>query len=202
MTHRTLITIGALLVSATLLAGCSSPTTPAAIPTTSATPTPTASGPVSAPKDEAEAIAAAEDAIDRLLTVYTEVDAAGGTNPEAFEAVAIGNALEDAKADAYRTAHGPILNEASESIEGQATVTGTLVFEQITAYGQEWQGIPNGLVIVPGCLDNSGRITTTADGQPAMKNPKPRNKVEFRVSYDAEREAWLVADRTSLGETC
>ena len=148
------------------------------------------------------AIDQAEATIDLLLTTQAEIGAAGGANPERYEAVATGKALREFQDDATRIAEGPILNEDGESIEGQSTVEGSLIFEPATGYGQEYEGIANGLVIVPGCLDGSQRKITTADGKPAMQNPNPRNEVEFHVIYNAETKTWLVNDRISLGTTC
>ncbi|WP_292809433.1 hypothetical protein [Microbacterium sp.] len=204
MSIKRLAVAGIIAAALTLTActGTGNPT-PTGSPTNTPTPTPTVT-PITgeAPADEDEAITKAQQTITLLLDVWEQVDATGGNNPELFDIVATGRALTEAQNDAARTANGPILNEDGESIEGQATVTGKLVFEPMTAYGQEYEGIANGLVIVPGCLDGSGRITTTADGKPAMTNPEPRNEVEFHVIYDAESQRWLVNDRISLGTTC
>ena len=148
------------------------------------------------------AIAAAEATITRLLTIQAEVDQAGGTDTAAYDAVATGKALQLYVANSTRIAEGPLLNEDGESIDGQSTVEGAITFEPLSAYGQEWQDVPNGLVIVPGCLDTTDLQITTADGKPAMKNPNPRNQVEYHVGYDVDRKTWLVNDRIDLGETC
>lgn len=176
---------------------------PTISPTDTPTPTPTVA-PITgeAPADEDEAITKAQQTITLLFDVWEQVDATGGNSPELFDIVATGRMLSRVQEDASRTANGPILNEDGESIEGQATVEGRIEFEPTTAYGQEYEGIANGLVIVPGCQDASGRITTTADGKPAMQNPTPRNEVEFHVIYDAETKTWLVNDRIDLGTTC
>ncbi|MDT0186999.1 hypothetical protein Q9S36_43130 [Microbacterium sp. ARD31] len=176
---------------------------PTVSPTDTPTPTPTVA-PITgeAPADEDEAITKAQQTITLLFDVWEQVDATGGNSPELFDIVATGRMLSRVQEDASRTANGPILNEDGESIEGQATVEGRIEFEPTTAYGQEYEGIANGLVIVPGCQDASGRITTTADGKPAMQNPTPRNEVEFHVIYDAETKTWLVNDRIDLGTTC
>lgn len=175
---------------------------PTVSPTDTPTPTPTVA-PITgeAPADEDEAITKAQQTITLLFDVWEQVDATGGNSPELFDIVATGRMLSRVQEDASRTANGPILNEDGESIEGQATVEGRIEFEPTTAYGQEYEGIANGLVIVPGCQDASGRITTTADGKPAMQNPTPRNEVEFHVIYDAETKTWLVNDRIDLGTT-
>lgn len=199
------IAIAGLIAATLTLAACSNggPADPTTSPTATPTPTPTATSITGeAPVDEEEAISQAEATIQLLFKVNAEVSAAGGTDPSPYEAVATGRALEFYQADAAGIANGPTLNEDGESIDGPSTVEGSLVFEPKSAYGQEWQGVENGLVIVPGCLDNSGRNITTADGKPAMKNPKPRNEVEMHVVYDAEQKVWLVNDQISLGTTC
>lgn len=206
MTSKRIITaLTAVALSSMLLAGCT--TTAAPTPTTStASPTPTVTAPTSitgeAPKDEDEAIDKAKATIDLLLATQAQISAAGGADASAYEAVATGKALKEFQEDALRISKGPILNADGDSIEGQSKVEGSLVFEPKTAYGQEYEGVENGLVIVPGCLDGSQRKITTADGKPAMENPKPRNEVEFHVIYNAETKTWLVNDRISLGTTC
>ncbi|KYJ98592.1 hypothetical protein AB1285_21745 [Microbacterium sp. NRRL B-14842] len=204
MSIKRLAVAGIIAAALTLTActGTGNPT-PTGSPTNTPTPTPTVA-PITgeAPADEDEAITKAQQTITLLLDVWEQVDATGGNSPELFDIVATGRMLSRVQEDASRTANGPILNEDGESIEGQATVEGRIEFEPTTAYGQEYEGIANGLVIVPGCQDASGRITTTADGKPAMQNPTPRNEVEFHVIYDAETKTWLVNDRIDLGTTC
>ena len=204
MSIKRLAVAGIIAAALTLTActGTGNPT-PTGSPANTPTPTPTVA-PITgeAPADEDEAITKAQQTITLLLDVWEQVDATGGNSPELFDIVATGRMLSRVQEDASRTANGPILNEDGESIEGQATVEGRIEFEPTTAYGQEYEGIANGLVIVPGCQDASGRITTTADGKPAMQNPTPRNEVEFHVIYDAETKTWLVNDRIDLGTTC
>jgi hypothetical protein len=199
------IAIAGIIAAALTLTACTGTGTPNPTASSTGTPTPTpttTSVTGEAPADEAEAISKAEETIDLLLETWAQVDANGGNTPELFEAVASGRMLADAQASAARTANGPILNEDGESIEGQATVEGKLVFEPTTAYGQEYEGTANGLVIVPGCLDASDRVTTTADGKPAMQNPNLRNEVEFQVVYNADAKTWFVNDQIELGTTC
>lgn len=204
-TKRTLTALAGIAAGLALLAGCTN-TTPAPSPSSSAgTPTPSAaptSVPGDAPADEDEAITKAEETIDLLLATQTRVTEAGGTDIAAYESVATGNALEVFVADAQGIANGPTLNEDGDSIDGPSTVEGSITFEPTTAYGQTFEGIENGLVIVPGCLDSSGRKLTTADGKPAMQNPNPRNEIEFHVVYNTDTKTWLVNDRISLGNTC
>ncbi|MGC5173035.1 hypothetical protein ACLQ2Q_20545 [Microbacterium sp. DT81.1] len=199
------IAIAGIIAAALTLTACTGTgnPNPTASPTESPTPTPSATSITGeAPADESEAIDQAEATIELLLDTQTRVTEAGGTDTAAYESVATGNALRTYVADAEGIANGPTLNEDGESIDGRSTVEGSVVFEPETAYGQEFDGIANGLVIVPGCLDGSGRKITTADGKPAMQNPNPRNEVEFHVVYNADTKTWLVDDRISLGTTC
>jgi len=199
------IALVGIIAAALTLTACSTgePANPTTSPTATPTPTPTATSITGdAPADESEAITKSEATVELLLDVWEQVDATGGTKPELFDSVATGRMLTKVQQDASRTANGPVLNEDGENIEGPSTVTGRIVFEPKTAYGQEFDGVPNGLVIIPGCQDASARIATTADGKPAMTNPTPRNEVEYHVIYDAETKTWLVNDRIELGTTC
>ncbi|MGG1910526.1 pilus assembly protein TadG-related protein, partial [Microbacterium sp. NRRL B-14842] len=152
MSIKRLAVAGIIAAALTLTActGTGNPT-PTGSPTNTPTPTPTVA-PITgeAPADEDEAITKAQQTITLLLDVWEQVDATGGNSPELFDIVATGRMLSRVQEDASRTANGPILNEDGESIEGQATVEGRIEFEPTTAYGQEYEGIANGLVIVPG----------------------------------------------------
>lgn len=199
------IAIAGIIAVALTLTACTGTGTPNPTGSGTATPTPTPSATAitgEPPADENEAVDKAEAAIELLLATQARVTQAGGTDTAAYEAVATGNALRIYVADAEGIANGPTLNEDGESIEGPSTVEGSVTFEPTSGYGQEYEGIANGLVIIPGCLDGSQRKITTADGKPAMKNPNPRNEVEFHVVYNADAKTWLVDDRISLGTTC
>lgn len=199
---RTLAAAATFTVAALLITACAPQAAPT--PTGTSTPTPTSATrePVDPPADEAAAIAEAETTIDLILDAQEEVGAAGGTDTTPFETLATGKALQIYTADAKSIAEGPILNADGKQIEGQATVEGRINFTPTSAYGQENDGIENGLVIVPGCLDASERKITTADGTPAMQNPKLRNEVEFQVTYDKEQKLWLVSNLIETGGTC
>lgn len=202
--NRTAPVIAGLVIAAAILTGCTSDPGPTWTPGTP-TPTATATTPttVEPPADEAEAIAAAEDTINRLLAAQSEINAAGGTDPSRYDDLAMGKALADFQTNAQRIAKGPLANENGENVEGQAKTEGIIVFEPETAYGQEFNGIPNALVIVPGCMDISGYKITTADGKPAYRPDSDRNKVEFQVTYDADRKLWLVSNQIDFtGQTC
>lgn len=199
------IAIAGLFAVALTLTACTGTGTPNPTGSGSATPTPTPSATAitgEPPADEDEAIDKAEATIDLLLATQAAVTGAGGTDTEPYNAVATGAALQRYIEDASRIANGPTLNEDGESIDGPSKVEGSVVFEPETAYGQEYEGIANGLVTVPGCLDLSGRKITTADGKPAMQNPNLRNQFEFQVIYNAETQSWLVRQLVDLGSTC
>lgn len=201
---RTASTLAGLVVVAAILTGCTSTPEPTFTPGTP-TPTATATTPttVEPPADEAEAIAAAEDTINQTLTAQSEINAAGGTDPSRYDDLATGKGLDYFTRDAQRIAKGPLANENGENVEGQAHTEGAIVFEPETAYGQEFNGIPNALVIVPGCMDISEYKITTADGKPGYRPDSDRTKVEFQVTYDADRKLWLVSDVLAfVGQTC
>lgn len=200
---RTATAAGIFLAAALTLSACSTgePTEPTTTPSDSPEPTPVAT--YAPPADEAEAITAAEGSITRLLEAQSEINAAGGEGAERYEDLASGNGLDVYQGNADAIANGPYANEDGENVDGQSISEGIIVFEEETAYGQELNGIPNGLVLLPGCLDTSGYTVTTADGKPAYRADSDRNKVEFQVSYDADRKLWLVSDLVEFpGETC
>lgn len=202
--NRTAPALAALAIAAALLAGCTSNPEPTFTPGTP-TPTETTAAPITydPPADEAEATAAAEDTIERTLTAQSEINAAGGTDPSPYDDLAMGKGLDYFTRDAQRIAKGPLANENGENVEGQAKTEGRIMFEVETAYGQEFNGIPNALVIVPGCMDISEYKITTADGKPGYRPDSDRTKVEFQVTYDADRKLWLVSDVLAfVGQTC
>lgn len=202
-TKRIITALTAIAISGVLLAGCTTTASPTPSPsTTSASPTPTTGTPVPPPANEEEAITSAKDAITLLLETQSEINAAGGTDSARYEEIAVDKALQIYQADALRIAKGPLANEDGENVEGQATTEGAATFEPITAYGQEYNSTPNGLVIIPSCLDISNYRITTADGKPAYRPASDRNKVEYQVIYDTERQKWLVSNQIDMGETC
>jgi|GEM_PF-1798713 hypothetical protein len=195
------IALGAIAL--TLLTGCT--TTPQATESPSATPTPTETtrGPVAPPESEEEAIEQADAVLTEWFITRGEVNAAGGEDPSPLEELSTGSALEKAKADAAHVANGPILNVDQENIDGPATTEGSIKYETIAAYGQEWEGVENGLVTINACQDASDYKIFASDGSEAMRPPEPRVKFDYQVIYDAEREAWLVYDLIDLGsQTC
>ena len=205
MSIKRIALAGIIAVALTLTACSTGEPSETTTPTTTPTPTKTDAGQTiyEPPVDEAEAITAAEHSIDQLLLVQSEINAAGGVDASRYNDITMGKALDLYTRNATRIATGPLANEDGENIEGQSHSEGIIVFEQETAYGQELDGIANGLVLLPGCLDTSGYKITTADGKPAYRADINRTKVEFQVSYDAERKLWLVSNRIDFeGQTC
>lgn len=208
MTSKRILATAAIVTAlgATLLTGCA-PTEPdstaSPVPTTqSSTPTPTPTR-LDAPQSEEEAIEHAKAAIANILKVQSKVNAEGGTDPSPYNDLATGKGLQVFIDSANGIAHGPIANEQGVNVEGQGKTEGEIKFEVQTAYGQEFDGVANGLVIVPGCLDASDYWITTAEGTPAYRPENSRTKVEFQVVYDSERGVWLIYNRiASVGETC
>lgn len=200
---RTTTALIAIAAGIALLAGCS-PTSGPQPTASSSSPTPTSNtaGPVDPPKDEAEAVKAAEKAVTQWLVVRGEVNAAGGKNTEPLKTVATGKALDRAIADATQISTGPVLNVDQKNVDGPGKTEGAIKYEPIAAYGQSNDGIENGLVTVNACQDASGYKVFASDGSPAMRPPSDRNKFDYKVIYDAKAKAWLVSDAVSLGQTC
>ena len=195
---------GALLISVALvgiltLAGCTpdvpTPTnSPSAATSTTPSPTPTETG-VPAPRNEDEAVDAAEDVISRYLTVRAEVNAAGGTDTSPLNAVATGAALQKAQDDAGRIA------------ADKNTVTGQLKFEPMSAYAGNLTApdgtvTPFGAVTVTGCQDGSGYKLFNPDGSAAQQLANQRNILEFTTIWEPTTGTWLVQNVTATGATC
>lgn len=200
------LTIAGILAAALTLTACTGegPADPTGSPSGTPTPSPTATSITGeAPADEAEAITKAEETIKQVLIVQSEVNAAGGTDASRYDDLATGKGLDYFTRNATRISKGPIANEDGENVEGQAHSEGIIIFEPETAYGQEWEGTANGLVILPGCMDISGYRITTADGKPAYRPDSDRGKVEFQVTYDNDRKLWLISNVIEFsGQTC
>ena len=184
------------------MAGCSPTSGPTPTKSSSPTPTSTSAGPVDPPKSEDEAVKAAEKALTEWFVVRGEVNAAGGKDTARLEKVATGNALTISQNDAKHVATGPILNADQKNVDGPAKTEGAIKYEPISAYGQAYEGVENGLVTVNACQDASGYKVFASDGSPAMTPPSLRNKLDYQVIYDAKAKAWLVFDSVSLNQTC
>lgn len=190
--------IGAALVGVLTLAGCTpeapapTPTATSASPTPTPTPTPTVAP---APQNEDEAVKAAEDAIDRYLSVRASVNAAGGTDTAPLNAVATGTALQVAQDDAGRIA------------ADKNTVTGVLKFEPQTAYAANLTApdgtvTPFGSATVTGCQDGSDYKLFNPDGSAAQQPTNQRNVIEFTAIWEPTSGTWLVQNVTATGSTC
>ncbi|MBF0816276.1 hypothetical protein E4U02_07620 [Microbacterium paludicola] len=197
------ITLGAIALG--LLTGCTT-SAPQATESPSPTPTPTetARGPVAPPESEEEAIEQADAVLTEWFETRGAVNATAGTalDTAPLEELSTGRALEFSVNDATQISTGPILNVDEVNVEGPGTSEGAMTFETRNAYGQEWEGIENGLVTINACQDASDYQVYASDGSEAMMHPDPRQLFDYQVVYDADREAWLVSDLISLGQTC
>lgn len=200
---RTITAAATLTVAALLITACS-PAGPQPTPTLTNTPSPTstARGPVDPPKDEASAVASAEDTLTEWFAVRGEVNAAGGKDTDRLKALSTGAALDRVLADAAQIASGPVLNVDKKNIDGPAKTEGSITYTPISAYGQKNDGIDNGLVTVNACQDASNYKVFASDGSPAMTPPSLRNKFDYQVIYDTKSKTWLVSDSISLNQTC
>lgn len=190
-----------LTVAALLMTACA----PAAVETpkpTQTTAAPETMAPVAPPESEEEAVAAAEEVLTKWFEVRGEVNADGGTDTERLEAITTGRALDRVLADATQIANGPQLNEDKVNVEGPVKTEGAIKIEIKSAYGQEWESIPNGMVTVNACQDASEYKIWASDGSKGYPREQERDLFDYQVIYDADRQAWLVYDLIALGETC
>ncbi|WP_102191304.1 hypothetical protein [Microbacterium aurantiacum] len=198
---RTIAAAATFTVAALLMTACA----PAAVETpkpTQTTAAPETMAPVAPPESEEEAVAAAEEVLTKWFEVRGEVNAAGGTDTEQLEALSTGTALERVLADAEQIANGPLLNVDEVNIDGPIKTEGAITYESKSAYGQEWEGVENGLVTINACQDGTDYKLFASDGSEGMRPAELRTTFDYQVIYDASREAWLVYDLISLGETC
>ena len=187
----------------TLLAGCApSATEPTATATSTPSPSATAGTKVPPPASEDEAIEAAQATVTNWFRVWSEIETTGSTDLTPLEAVSSGNALKLAENSIAHIQNGPIPDENGNRVDGPGTVTGGIKFEPTSAYGQEWEGTPNGLVTITACQDITDRVVTTADGTPGQRNESLRNVAEYKVSYDAEKQSWFVTDAIDVQQKC
>ena len=197
------IAIAGIFAAALTLTACTGTGNPNPTGSTSSTPTPTSTAgtKVPPPASEDEAIKAAESTLTEFFVTRGEVNAAGGTDPSPLEALATGKALDVAVKDATYVATGPVLNVDQVNIDGPATTEGAIKYETVTAYGQPWEEVENGLVTVNACQDASDYKVFASDGSEALR-PDARSTFDYQVIYDSERETWLVYNLISLGESC
>ena len=204
MTSKRIITaLTAVALSSMLLAGCTTTATPTPGPSTaSATPTPTTGTKVPPPADEEEAIAEAKRTASAWLEAWATIESTGEGDSSSLDQLATARALQISANSIEHIRKGPIPDQNGEPVEGAGTVTGQITFEPQTAYGQPWEEVENGLVIMEGCQDISKRVVTTHAGTPAQRNESLRNMVEYKVIYDAGQQIWLVQDVIDLQRTC
>jgi len=197
------LALAGIIAAALTLTACTGTGTPNPTGSASETPTPTstAGAKVPPPASEDEAINAAESVLTEYFITRGEVNAAGGADPSPLEALATGKALDVAVNDAAYVAEGPVLNVDQVNVEGPARTEGAIKYETVTAYGQPWEEIENGLVTINACQDASEYKVFASDGSEALR-PDPRSTFDYQVIYDSERETWLVYDLISLGESC
>ncbi len=201
-TKRLITALAAAAIGLAVLSGCAPTADPT--PSTSSTPSPTATsaGPVDPPKDEEEAITAAESVLKKWFATRGEVNAGGGKDTDRLKELSTGRALERVLADADQVANGPQLNKDGVNIDGPVKTEGAIKIEVKSSYGQEWKGVPNGLVTVQACQDASEYKIWASDGSEAMARPQERDLFDYQVVYDSDAKAWLVYELTSLGQTC
>lgn len=197
------IAIAGIIAAALTLTACTGTgnQNPTTSPTDTPTPTSTAGTKVPPPADEDEAITAAESVLTEYFVTRGAVNEAGGTDTSPLEALATGKALEVAINDAAYVSKGPVLNVDQVNVDGPATTEGAIKFETVTAYGQPWEEIENGLVTINACQDASEYKVFASDGSEALR-PDARSTFDYQVIYDSERETWLVYNLISLGESC
>lgn len=197
------IAIAGIIAAALTLTACTGTGNPNPTASTSTTPTPTSTAgtKVPPPANEDEAIAAADSVLTEYFVARGEVNAAGGTDTSSLEVLATGKALDVAVRDAAYVAEGPVLNVDQVNVEGPATTEGAIKYETLSAYGQPWEDVENGLVTINACQDASEYKVFASDGSEALR-PDARTTFDYQVIYDSERETWLVYDLISLGESC
>ncbi len=197
------IAIAGIIAAALSLTACTGTGNPhpTASPSNTPTPTSTAGTKVPPPASEDEAIAAADSVLTEYLVARGEVNAAGGTDTSSLEVLATGKALDVAVRDAAYVAEGPVLNVDQVNVEGPATTEGAIKYETLSAYGQPWEDVENGLVTINACQDASEYKVFASDGSEALR-PDARTTFDYQVIYDSERQTWLVYDLISLGESC
>lgn len=199
---RTSTALVAIAAGIALLAGCSPTNGPQPTKSSSPTPTSTSAGPVDPPKSEDEAVKAAEVVLTDWLDTRGTINAAGGKDATALNKLATGKALDLSVNEAKHWANGPILNVDKKNVPGGGHTEGKLAYEPKSAYGQDFEGTPNGLVTVNACQDGSAYKGFASDGTEAMLAPEKRTLVDYQVVYDVKAKAWLVSDVVGLNQPC
>lgn len=192
--NRAVGILGASLVLALLVAGCSSPQSKPAkeattTPTASATPTPTAVvGEVEEPQSAEEAIEGASSAATAYFAIRTEIDVEHPTDSSAIETVAVGEAAERAQRYALS------LVEQGLTFEGAYNYEVTADSYASPSTGSDGTVYQFGTVLLVGCFDTSGITATNSDGSPTEMNPNRRLVLNVNVVYFAPEMTWMVQD--------
>ena len=177
------IGLAALTIGVLLLSGCTQPSpTPSAsatgsgTTTTSASPTASAVATVAAPKDSAEAIAAATAVTKEYWALGDKILNDGGKNPERIDAVSTGMArtdIHDAAAQALKK---------GVTVSGGRTITVTASYaSDATPPGQAL--VKNGFVGLTVCNDVTATTSVNSDGTPGDKGSVLRSvrSVEIKL---------------------
>lgn len=194
---RTVGIVGAALVMALLVVGCTSPgpeptKAAAATPTPSATPTPTAAiGTVEAPQSAEEAISGAKAAAQTYLDIRAEIEVEHPEDSSAIDTIAMG--------DVAATMH----NIASNLVTDGTISTGHYGFDVTDASAGDLTAsdgtvYPFGAVNLTGCFITTEINSTNADGTPAAMNSNRRGMARMMVIYAPAEKTWLLMD---LGAT-
>lgn len=193
------IAVAALTVGGLLLTGCT-PSSPAPTPTGSGTstttPSPTASAvaTVGAPKDSAEAIAAATATTKSYWAIADTILNDGGKNPERIDAVSTGPArsgIHDAAALALKK---------GVTVSGSRSITVTQSYaSDATPAGKP--PIKNGFVGLTVCNDVTATKSLNADGTPGDKGSVLRSILSVEVTYDPAVSKWMVTNYIRPGST-
>ncbi|WP_158253933.1 hypothetical protein [Cryobacterium sp. N22] len=191
--NRTVGLLGASLVVALLVGGCSSPqpeaTKEATTPAASATPTPTAVvGGVEEPLSEEHAIAGATLAAEAYFALRTEIEVEHPTDPSVIDTVATGAAAEHVRTFALNLVENGTTNKGAYAYDvTESSYAGASEGSDGTVY-------PFGLAQLVGCFDSSGITATNADGSPGAMSATRRGILNLTVLYYASEKAWLVQD--------
>ena len=189
--------IGASLVVALLVAGCSSPAheptkAGSATPTSSPTPTPTAEiGAVEAPQSAEEAIAGAESAAQIYLNVRAEIEVEHPEDSSSIDAIAMGDVATSMHGIASNLLEDGTISTGHYGFDVTEASAGDLTASDGTVY-------PFGAVALTGCFITTEMNSTNADGTPAAMNSNRRGMARMIVFFVAADKTWLLSE---LGAT-
>lgn len=194
------IGLAALTIGALLLTGCTQPS-PAPSPSVtgseapaSAPPTASAVATVAAPKDSAEAIAAATAVTKEYWALGDKILNDGGKNPERIDAVSTGMA----RADIHEAAAQAL--KKGVTVSGGRTITVTASYaSDATPPGQAL--VKNGFVGLTVCNDVTATTSVNADGTPGDKGSVLRSVRSVEINYDPAASKWMVSNVIRPGST-